>query len=230
MADNITSGNAATSPYSSKLLDTVFSRESPLTEEQFSFIIYHAVQGAGSADILTLVNGTFSLEENISTVEETISWIRRNVQREGLLLTRAKQYEWHLPVPPSAGNNAGSQRDRKWTDDMRAFILWKHELGHRKLTVLDSLNAQFKTQFSIGSMKVCLTNITNHEQTAEFLREYATSLDWWKPPPAPDSPEGVRIARHARRRAASKRLAERGQAQKQWIDGFNRVESEELQS
>jgi hypothetical protein len=45
MADNIASGVPATSNNSHRFLDTVFARESPLTEEQFSFIIHHADQG-----------------------------------------------------------------------------------------------------------------------------------------------------------------------------------------
>lgn len=235
MADNIASGCTATSPRLHKQLDCVFARESSLTEEQFSFIIHHADQGAGSADILSLLNNTFSLKENIFTVEETISWIRRNFQRETLLLKRAKQYVWWTTQDPvaqntPASNNEGRRRERRFDDEMRAFILWEYELGHRKTAILDSLNAQFKEQFNITSVKMCLGNIANNDRITEFLRQHAMVYDWWKPPPSPGTQEGLRAARHARRRAASKRHAERTQVQKQRISGNGESKPEDLLS
>lgn len=232
MADNIASGVPATSNNSHRFLDTVFARESPLTEEQFSFIIHHADQGAGSADILKLLNNTWSLEENLFTVQETISYIRRNVQREQLLLSRAKQYVWCTTQHPANANtrtrnNGGRER---FTDEMKAFMFWKEGLGHQKLTILKLLNAQFKTQFNIISVKICLSSITRNDKFNEFLENYAMSFDWWKPPPNPDSSEGIRAARRASRKAAMKRHADRTQVQKRWLNEIGKFESEEVQS
>lgn len=234
MAENTTLGGPATRHNSIKILDTAFARASPLTEEQFSFIIHYVDQGAVAADILSLLNNTFSLKEDIFTVEETILYIRCNVQREKALLRRATKYAWcttQQPAPKTrSGNDEGLGRERKFTDEMRAFILWKYELGHQKLTILKSFNAQFRTQFNISSLKLCLSNITKNSKTTELLAQHAMTFDWWKPPPAPESPEGARAARQARMRAAKKRHAERSQVQKQWMNGIGGFESEQPRS
>ena len=235
MAENTALGGQAPQLNRIRVLDTAFARASPLTDEQFSFIIHHVDQGAAHADILTLLNDTFSLKENIVTVEETILYITCNKERKQALLKRAAKYSWGPAKPAPApkiyfGNGEGLDRERKFTDEMRAFILWKFELGHRKLAILESFNTQFNTQFSITSLKICLTNITKNSKAAEQLAQYATTFGWWEPPPAPGSPAGVRAARQLRLRQARKRHAEKTQIQKNWMNGIGRFESEQLPS
>ena len=234
MGDIIPLGSTATTPNSNKLVDTAFARASSLTEEHFCFIIHHAVQGVACADIVTLLNDTFSLQEDTFVVGETLAYIRRNVQREQYLLRQVTKYAW-CPTQPPANSNTRPSTDtglgggRKFTDEMKAFMLWRYELGHQKLNILNSLNAQFETQFNITSVKHFLSNMVKNSKTTEALGQLAPSFSWWKPPPTPESPEGVRAAKQARVRAARKRHAERSQVQKQWVNGHGKSEMEQLQ-
>lgn len=235
MAERTTPASPATPPNGNKNLDTEFARSSSLTEEQFSFIIHHVAQGATSGDVLALLNNTFSLKEDIFTVQETILYIRCNVERERLLLKRASKYAWCTTQEPLASNTrAGNDEDlgqgRKFTDEMRAFMLWKHALGDPKLSILNSLNNQFGTKFDITSLKWTLTNMNKNEKMGDLLVQSATSYGWWTPPPGPGTPGGMRAAKHARVTAARKRHAARAQEQKQRMNEIGKFESESLGS
>lgn len=235
MAERTTPAGPTTPRKGNKSLDTEFARSSSLTEEQFSFVIHHVAQGASSEDVLALLNNTFSLKEDIFTVKETILYIRCNVQRERLLLKRASKYAWYTTPQPlasstPAGNDEGLGRGRKFTDEMRAFMIWKHELGYPKLSILTSLNNQFGTKLDISYLKGTLTSITKDEKTADHLVQSATSYGWWTQPPGPGTPDGMRAARHARVTAARKRHTARAQEQKQRMNEIGKFESELLGS
>jgi len=229
MADNKSPGAPATPSTTRSPLNTIFARTSSFAEEHLSFVIYHFARGTSPPDILTALNSTFTLEQNNSALEEAIAYIRRNVQREKQLLKRASNYAWCIPQPsPGWETRVGSRGDRGYdhlyTDEMRAFMIWKFHLGHHRSTVLDSLNALFKTNHNITSFKTTLTNLLKNERAVERLEQDAKQFGWWKPPPPGDSAGGKRVARAGRVREARKRMAGKAGEQKQWWKAQERVD------
>ncbi|KAI9877182.1 MAG: hypothetical protein M1830_004617 [Pleopsidium flavum] len=227
MADNTSPGASATTSTSRSPLNTIFAQQSSFTEEHFSFIIYHVAKGTSSSDILITLNSTFTVEQNISDLEEAIAYIRRNGQRERQLLRRAKKYAWYMPEPlPDSDSRLSRGYEQLYTEEMKAFMIWKYHLGLQRSTVLDSLNTLFKTNHNTTSFKITLTNLLKNERAVHRLEQDAKDFDWWKPPPSEDSAGGKRVARAGRLREAQKRMAKKAEEQKQWWETHETIDPE----
>lgn len=216
----------------SPLYNTKFARESCLTQEHFCFVAYHDTKGTASPDLLKLLNDTFSLEQDMTDLEQAITYVHTNVKREEKLLLRANIYPWSSPLPPPAWPSrvtsySVSNYESIYTDEVKAFMVWKYYLGFNKHQILDSLNRLFRTDHSSTALKSAMTILFKNEGTIARLRKDAQQYDWWKPPPPEDSIDGRRVARADRLREAKKRMTEKALVQKQAWKTQERADSEQ---
>lgn len=195
-------------------LDRDSAELSPLTDEHLSFIIYHTHDGLAPAQVTDLLNSTFSLTQDVQTVEEAISYIKFHDRRAGWLRAEAGLYPWCHPrhqvtrIAPQVIR--GLMSKPLFTVEMKAFVLWKYQAGYLPQHVLRTLNERFGTKHELQTMKSMLSHVLHNESTVAHLKTVVERFEWWEPTPP------ARIEKMEKRTAAKLRIAKKSREYKNW--------------